>query len=158
MTGLTEQSEPRLLDVQKQVREGLQGQNETKGTYVTFEEIGAMTGEQKAELTSKGIILARDRHYKTVVPRLDDSQRGVLHNDRFAVMMNYPYEHFRYIVNWPGASVRKAIELMQKGVECSKANGARYCMLATKSYLCSNLGNLGAFQIRLTLNYCMPWD
>ena len=71
-----------------------------------------MEEEEKDKLRSKGIILLRDKHYKTVVPRLDDTQRAVLHNDRFAVMMNYPYEHFRYIVNWPGASVRKGIELM----------------------------------------------
>ena len=117
-----------------------------------------MTKKQKDALRNKGIILARDKHYKTVVPRLDDSQRGVLYNDRFAVMINYPYEHFRYIVNWPGPSVRKAIELMQTGIECSKANGAQYCMLNTKSWLCSNLANLGGFQIKMTLSYPMPWD
>ena len=117
-----------------------------------------MTDEQKEELTEKGVILTRDKFYKTVVPRLDDSQRSVLHNERFVLMMNFPYEHFRYIVNWPGPSTKNAILLMQKGIESSKARGAKFAMLSTKSWLCSNLVNLGAFQIKLTLDYSMPWD
>ena len=89
--------------------------------------------------------MKRDKFYKTVVPRLNDSQRAVLFNDRFALMMNYPYEHFRFIINWPGPSVKSAIKLMQTGIECSKAHGAKYAMLSKKSWLCSNLVNLGAF-------------
>ena len=113
LTAIKEATKPKLLEIQKQVITGLQAQEETKGTYSTFEEIATMSKEQKEELKSKGIILLRDKHYTTVIPHLDDSHRGVLHNDRFAVMMNYPYEHFRYIVNWPGPSIRKAIELIQ---------------------------------------------
>ena len=153
LAGLTETSAAELVEIQAKVLEGLQAQPETAGEQLNFTQIAALSAEQKAALTAKGVILQKDKHYYTVVPKLTDEQRFVLHNDKFALMVNFPYEQFRFIVNQPGGSIEEAVRLMQKGIEKSKEMGAKYGMLATKSWLCCNLANLGGFQIRLTLNF-----
>ena len=152
LAGLTQSSADKMLKIQAKVLEGLQAQAGTEGEQLNFSQIGKFNAEQKAALTAKGIILNRDKHYTTVVPILTDEQRYVLHNDKFALMVNFPYEQFRFIVNQPGGSIEEAVKLMQKGIEKSKEMGAKYGMLGTKSWLCCNLLNLGAFQIRMTLN------
>ena len=68
-------------------------------------------------------------------------------------MVNFPYEQFRFIVNQPGGSITEAIKLMQKAIENTKENGAKYAMLGTKSWLCCNIFNLGAFRINMTLHF-----
>ena len=85
------------------------------------------------------------------MPLLTDDQRYILHNDKFALMVNFPYEQFRFVVNQPSGSIKKAVALMQEAIETSKSHGAKFAMLATKSHMCCDLANLGAFQIRLTL-------
>ena len=47
LAGLTEKSAPRLLEIQKNITDGLQGLKETSGTYVTFEDIADMEDDEK---------------------------------------------------------------------------------------------------------------
>ena len=145
LAGLTQESAQELTATQANAVQSLQGQPETQGEYLTFTQIAAMSAEQKAALTAKGIILNKDKHYSTVVPMLTDDERFILHNDKFALMANFPYEQFRFIVNQPGGSVEEAIKLMQKGIEKIKEGGVKFGMLGTKSWLCCNLANLGGF-------------
>ena len=85
------------------------------------------------------------------MPLLTDDQRYILHSDKFVLMVNFPYEQFRFIVNQPGGSIRNAVTLMQEAIAASEIHGAKFCMLDTGSPMCCDLANLGAFQIRLTL-------
>ena len=93
----------------------------------------------------------RDKHHTTVVPLLTDDQCYFLHNDKFTLMFNFPYEQFQFVVNQPSGSIHKAVSLMQQAIDASASAGAKFAMLPTKSHMCCDLANLGAFKIRLTL-------
>ena len=71
-------------------------------------------------------------------------------------MVNFSYEQFRFIANQPGGSIEDAIKQLQMGIERTKEalkhEGKQFAMLGTKSWMCCNLANLGAFQIRMTLS------
>ena len=98
-----------------------------------------------------GLKITKDKYYSTVVKELSDEQRGILYNDNFALSLNFPYEQFIFAAREECGSFEKAIKRMQSGIEKSKKCGAAYSMLATKSWLCCNLENLGGFRAAITL-------
>ena len=69
--------------------------------------------------------------------------------ENFAASFNFPYEQFIFAAR--DKSFEKAIKTLQCGIEKSKACGAKFCMLGTKSWLCCNLENLGGFKAAITL-------
>ena len=151
LAGLTEATAKDLLEVQAKALAALQSHPHLKGEQLDFTQIGSLSQDQKDDLKAKGIILSRDKHYSTVVPLLTDAQRHVHHNDKFALMVNYPYEQFRFIANQKSGSIQEAVKLLQMAIERTKEAGCHFGMLGTKSWLCCNLANLGAFQLRMTL-------
>ena len=99
-----------------------------------------------------GLKLTKDKYYSSVVKELSDEQRGILYSDNFALSLNFPYEQFIFVAREECGSFEKAIKRLQSGIEKSKICGAAFCMLATKSWMCCNLENLGGFRAAITLN------
>ena len=90
-----------------------------------------------------------------MVSEVSDKERFIHMNaaENLIVLVNYPYEQFRFIVNNYGGSVSDAIRQMQSGIEAVKGDGkVTFGMLSTKSWLCCNLDNLGGFKISMSIN------
>ena len=166
LAGMDAQHLPALLKLQEEALQRLMDTPATKGKKMSFSEIVSMEKAAKDQLRkdmmAKGLDLLtddgrikKDRHYSSVVQQVTDDQRLIHMNDdgSFMLMVNFPYEQFRFVVNNPSGSVTEAIRLMQTGIETVKGEGkVHFGMLSTKSWLCCNLNNLGGFQIRLTLS------
>ena len=166
LAGMDAQHLPTLLKQQEEALQRLMDTEATKGKKMSFSEIVSMEKAAKdqlrKDLMAKGLDLLtddgrikKDRHYSSVVQQVTDDQRLIHMSDdgSFMLMVNFPYEQFRFVVNKPGGSVEEAIRLMQSGIEAVKGDGkVHFGMLSTKSWLCCNLNNLGGFQIRLTLS------
>ena len=72
LAGLNQASAKELLAIQAKILQGLQSHPFLKGVLMNYKQISALNADQKAELTAKGIIINKDKHYSTVVPLLTD--------------------------------------------------------------------------------------
>ena len=61
-------------------------------------------------------------------------------------------------MNQPSGNILKAVTHLQKALDVCTNSGAKFCTVSTKGYTCCNLENLGAFKIRLTLEFNFEKD
>ena len=105
------------------------------------------------DLAAKGVRLSKDAHYYSVVsPMLSDDHRYAYVHKDVAVLFNLGYEQMRFVCTKRGGHIRAAIKGMREILENCEQQGVKFCRTPTKGFTCCDLANLGAFQIKFTLN------